>query len=210
MSQKEISVEIQDATEFDKGKGIARLDVDSMRRLGIPSGGIIEIQGPRKTYAKCLQSKKKNPVLGALDVDVLIRSNCGVELGGRIYIKRVPVTKARKVILAPLEITSFVEESQIKDALITFPIVQENNVAFENLGEYVFFRILETIPPNRPLIATSDTEIHVKDYYFLEPDKKHDDKDEEEGLEIKITDEEFTEEEFLRIKTIFEKMDGKN
>ena len=205
MSEKDIGVEIQDASDSDRGKGIARLDTDSMKRLGIPSGGIIEIQGQRKTYAKCLQSQKTNPALGVLDIDGLIRSNGGIDIGSMIYIKRMPVTKARRIVLAPLEITSFVEVSQIRDALISFPVIQDNNVAFENLGEHVFFRILETIPPNRPLITASDTEIQVKDYYFLESDKKSDENDDDqEGLEIKITDEEFTEEEFLRIKASFE------
>jgi transitional endoplasmic reticulum ATPase len=202
VSGTEIAVEIQNASASDRGKGIARLDADSMRRLGIPSGGIIEIQGQRKMYAKCLQSQKENHTFGILNLDVLIRSNAGICIGSRIYIKRNPVTKARKISLAPLEITSFLEESEIKEAMISFPIIQDSNVAFENLGEYVFFRILETIPPNRPLIVTTDTEIQIKDYYFLEPDKKSDDDD--ENPELTITDEEFTEEEFLQIKTDFE------
>ena len=62
----DIAVEIQDASASDRGKGITRLDADSMRRLGIPSGGIIEIQGQRKTYAKCLQSQKESHALGIL------------------------------------------------------------------------------------------------------------------------------------------------
>ncbi len=201
MSGTEIVVEIQDASVSDRGKGITRLDPDSMKRLGIPSGGIIEIQGQRKMYAKCLQSQKENHMLGILYLDGLIRSNAGINIGSRIYIKRSPVTKARTISLAPLEITSFLEESEIKVAMISFPIIQDSNVAFENLGEHVFFRILETIPPNRPLIVTSDTEIQIKDYYFLEPDKKSDDS--EENPELTITDEEFTEEEFLQIKTNF-------
>ena len=203
MSDTEIGVEIQAASFSDKGKGIARLDTDSMRRLGIPSGGIIEIQGQRKTYAKCLQSSKENHIPGILNIDGLTRSNAGIGIGSRIYIKRIPVTKARSVTLAPLEITSFIEESEIKEVMKSFPIFQDNNVAFESLGEYVFFRILETIPSGRPLIVTSDTEIRIKDYYFLEPDKKLDDT--EEDSELTITDEEFTEEEFLQIKAGFER-----
>ena len=203
MSDTEIGVEIQAASFSDKGKGIARLDTDSMRRLGIPSGGIIEIQGQKKTYAKCLQSPKENHIPGILNIDGLIRSNAGIGIGSRIYIKRIQVTKARSVTLAPLEITSFIEESEIKEVMKSFPIIQDNNVVFESLGEYVFFRILETIPSSRPLIVTSDTEIRIKDYYFLEPDKKSEDK--EENPELTITDEEFTEEEFLQIKSDFER-----
>ena len=203
MSDTEIGVEIQAASFSDKGKGIARLDTDSMRRLGIPSGGIIEIQGQKKTYAKCLQSPKENHIPGILNIDGLIRSNARIDIGSRIYIKRIQVTKARSVTLAPLEITSFIEESEIKEVMKSFPIIQDNNVVFESLGEYVFFRILETIPSSRPLIVTSDTEIRIKDYYFLEPDKKSEDT--EENIELTIIDEEFTEEEFLQIKADFER-----
>ncbi|MCH9658283.1 hypothetical protein K0U27_06245 [archaeon] len=203
MSHREISVEVQEASFSDKGKGIARLDADSMKLLGIPSGGIIEIQGQRKAYAKCLANTKENCVSGTLYIDDLICSNAKILIGNRIYIKRIPVTKARHVILAPLEITSFLEESEIKEMMKSFPIVQDTNVAFESLGEHVFFRIVETVPPRRPLIVTSDTQILIKDYYFLEPDKKSDDA--EESPEITITDEEFTEEEFLQIKAEFER-----
>jgi transitional endoplasmic reticulum ATPase len=201
VSDTEISVEIQAASFSDKGKGIAKLDINSMRFLGIPSGEIIEIQGQRKAYARCLQSTKENHVPGILNIDGLICSNAGIGIGSRIYIKRIPVTKARNVTLAPLDITSFIEESEIKEAMKSFPIIQDSNVAFESLGEHIFFRILETIPSSKPLIVTSDTEIRIKDYYFLEPDKKLDDA--EENPELTITDEEFTEEEFLQIKADF-------
>jgi transitional endoplasmic reticulum ATPase len=203
VSGTEIGVEIQAASFSDKGKGIARLDADSMRRLGIHSGGIIEIQGQRKTYAKCLASPKEIHTPGILNIDELVRSNAGIDIGSRVYIKRTQVTRARKIIIAPLEITSFMDESEIKEALTSFPIIQDNNVAFENLGEHVFFRIIETIPSNRPLIVTSNTKIQIKDYYFLEPDKKSEDA--EENPELIITDEEFTEEEFLQIKADFER-----
>ncbi|QMU55149.1 MAG: hypothetical protein GKS07_09820 [Nitrosopumilus sp.] len=199
----EISVEVQAASFSDKGKGIARLDIDSMKCLGIPSGGIIEIQGQRKTYAKCLQGTEKNHVSGILNIDELICSNAGIGTGSRIYIKRIPVAKAKSVTLSPLEIASFVEESEIKESMKSFPIVQNSNIAFESLGEHVFFRILETIPSSRPLIVTSDTEISIKDYYFLEPDKKSEDA--EENPKLVIVDEELTEKEFLQIKSDFER-----
>ena len=59
MSQLEFSVEVRSEFLPDKGKGIARLDDESMKRLDLSSGDIIEIQGPRKTYSKCLASPKK-------------------------------------------------------------------------------------------------------------------------------------------------------
>ena len=202
MSELELSVEVQSEFLSDKGKGIARLDADSMKRLDLSSGDIIEIQGQRKTYSKCFASPKKNHAYGILNIDVLIRSNAGINIGNRIYIKKILATRAKKITIAPLEITSFVEESEIKNTLTLFPIIQGDNVVFENLDEHVFFRILETIPSNSALITTSKTDIQIKEYYFLEKDKKLEDTS--ENLKQSYTNDEFTEKEFLQIKIDFE------
>jgi len=202
MSELELSVEVQSEFLSDKGKGIARLDADSMKRLDISSGDIIEIQGQRKTYSKCLASPKKNHVHGILNIDGLIRSNAGIKIGNRIYIKKILATKAKKITITPLEITSFVEESEIKEALTLFPIIQGDNVVFENLDEHVFFRILETIPSNSALITTSKTDVQIEEYYFLKKDEQLEDSS--ENLTQSYIDDEFTEEEFLQLKIDFE------
>ena len=202
MTEVEISVEVQVGISSDKGKGIARLDTDSMKRLDLSSGDIIEIQGQRKTYSKCLAGPEKNYAHGILNIDGLIRSNAGINIGNRIYIKKILATRAKKITIAPLEITPFIEESEIKEALTWFPIIQGDNVVFENLDGYAFFRVLETIPSNSALIVTSKTDFQIKEYLFLENDKKLDDTS--ENTEQSYTNDEFTEKEFLQIKTDFE------
>ena len=202
MSELEISVEIQSEFLSDKGKGIARLDTDSMKRLDLSSGDIIEIQGQRKTYSKCLASPKENHACGILNIDGLIRSNARISIGNRIYIKKIMPTRAKKITIAPLEIMPFIEESEIKEALTLFPIIQDDNVVFENLGKHVFFRILESVPSNNALITTSETDFQIKEYYFLNKDKKLEDGS--ENLKQSYADDEFTEEGFLQIKIDFE------
>ena len=201
MSEIEISVEVQSEFPSDKGKGIARLDTDSMKRLDLSSGDIIEIQGQRKTYSKCLASSKKNHAHGILNIDGLIRSNARISIGNRIYIKKIMPTRAKKITIAPLEIMPFIEESEIKEALTLFPIIQDDNVVFENLGKRVFFRILESVPPNSALITTSETDFQIKEYFFLKKDKKLDDTS--ENIKQSYTNDEFTEKEFLQIKLDF-------
>ncbi|MDH3793729.1 MAG: hypothetical protein OER78_01485 [Nitrosopumilus sp.] len=202
MSEIEISVEVQPEFPSDKGKGIARLDTDSMKRLDLSSGDIIEIQGQRKTYSKCLASPKENHACGILNIDGLIRSNARISIGNRIYIKKIMPTRAKKITIAPLEIMPFIEESEIKEALTLFPIIQDDNVVFENLGKHIFFRILESVPSNSVLITTSETDFQIKEYYFLNKDKKLEDGS--ENLKQSYADDEFTEEEFLQIKIDFE------
>ena len=73
---------------------------------------------------------------------------------------------------------------------------------FENLGKHVFFRILESVPPNSALITTSETDFQIKEYFFLKKDKKLDDTS--ENIKQSYTNDEFTEKEFLQIKMDFE------
>lgn len=202
MTEIEISVEVQEGFSLDKGKGIARLDVDSMKRLDLSSGDIIEIQGPRKTYSKCLRGPEKNHARGILNIDSLIRSNAQINIGNRIYIKKMISTAAKQITIAPLEIMPFVEESEIRESLAWFPITQGDNIVFENLGEHIFFRILETNPSNIALIVTSKTDLQIKEYFFLENDKKLDNT--LDNTKQSYVDDEFTEEEFLQIKIDFE------
>ena len=202
MSELELSVEVQSEFLSDRGKGIARLDAESMKRLDLSSGDIIEIQGQRKTYSKCLASPKENHAHGILNIDGLIRSNAGIKIGNRIYIKKILATRAKKITIAPLEITTFIEKSEIKEALTLIPIIQGDNIVFANLDEPVFFRILETIPSNSALITTSKTDVQIKEYYFLEKDKKLENAS--ENLKQSYANDEFTEEEFLQIKIDFE------
>jgi transitional endoplasmic reticulum ATPase len=202
VNELELSVEVQSEFLSDRGKGIARLDAESMKRLDLSSGDIIEIQGQRKTYSKCLASPKENHAHGILNIDGLIRSNAGIKIGNRIYIKKILATRAKKITIAPLEITTFIEKSEIKEALTLIPIIQGDNIVFENLDEPVFFRILETIPSNSALITTSKTDVQIKEYYFLEKDKKLENAS--ENLKQSYANDEFTEEEFLQIKIDFE------
>ena len=56
----EIGVGIQEGYSLDKGKAVARLDKESMKQMEISNGQIIEIQGNRKTFAKCFQKIFQN------------------------------------------------------------------------------------------------------------------------------------------------------
>ena len=82
MTETEISVEVKSGFLPDKGKGIARLDRDSMKLLDLSSGDIIEIQGQRKTYSKCLPRLGKDYDDGVLNIDK--NSGCTCELFGNV------------------------------------------------------------------------------------------------------------------------------
>ena len=196
MAHKELSVGIQTGYFSDKGKGIARLDVNSMKHIDLSSGDIIEIQGKRRTYSKCLPRLEKNYDDGALNIDELIRKNAGVEVGNRIYIKKILPSEAEKIVVAPLEIMPLVEESDIKEATIGIPMIAGDNIVFENMNEFLFFRIVQTVPSNNAVIVTPRTTFQIEDYFFIKDNSSDD-------TEERYDDEEITLEEFQQLKANF-------
>ena len=54
MSQNALSLKVLEAYTRDVGRGVARIDYDSMDTLNASTGDVIEIKGKRRTVAKCL------------------------------------------------------------------------------------------------------------------------------------------------------------
>ncbi|HEX5518849.1 MAG TPA: hypothetical protein VFX18_00255, partial [Candidatus Nitrosocosmicus sp.] len=55
MSQSNnLSLKVLEAYTRDVGRGVARIDYDSMDSLSASTGDVVEIKGKRKTVAKCL------------------------------------------------------------------------------------------------------------------------------------------------------------
>ena len=63
MSENELSLKVLEAYTRDVGRGVARIDYDSMDHLNASTGDVIEIKGKRRTVANvCLfthQMKEK-------------------------------------------------------------------------------------------------------------------------------------------------------
>jgi len=53
MSENEISLKVLEAYTRDVGRGVARIDYDSMDTLSASTGDVIEVKGKRRTVAKC-------------------------------------------------------------------------------------------------------------------------------------------------------------
>ncbi|MGZ8855078.1 MAG: hypothetical protein ACXW07_03990, partial [Nitrososphaeraceae archaeon] len=48
------SLKVLEAYTRDVGRGIARIDYDTMDSLAVSTGDVVEIRGKRRTTAKCL------------------------------------------------------------------------------------------------------------------------------------------------------------
>ncbi|MFB6088302.1 MAG: CDC48 family AAA ATPase [Candidatus Aenigmatarchaeota archaeon] len=100
----EIRLKVGELTSREEfGKGIARLDSQTMNSLGVSEGDVIEIEGKKKTGVIAVRSYPSDVGRNVIRIDGLIRKNAGTSLGEKVQVRKADVEEAKKVILAPAQ-----------------------------------------------------------------------------------------------------------
>ncbi|MCC4766740.1 hypothetical protein FXW07_08970 [Methanosarcina sp. DH1] len=116
---EEIQLKVEDASLFDRGIGIIRLDPTTLLKLQISPGDIVEIRGKKKTAAIVWgATNMQDWDQGFVRIDNFIRQNADVSIGEKVTIRKVEATKAKKLVLEfPEGMTQRIFELQLgKDA----------------------------------------------------------------------------------------------
>ena len=92
---RDITLTVQEAPVQDKGKDIARITWETMEKLGLSRGDVIEIEGTSKTYA--LVSPASSPWADAIFIDGNIRRRAGVGIREQAVIRRAELREAKKI-----------------------------------------------------------------------------------------------------------------
>ena len=87
----------------DFGRGIARVDSNTMKVLGIKEGEVIDVQGKRMTAAIAIRSYPADVGLNVIRIDGLVRKNAGTSIGEAVVVRKAAVKEGKKVTLAPTE-----------------------------------------------------------------------------------------------------------
>ena len=146
MSQNTLSLKVLEAYTRDVGRGVARIDYDSMDSLGASTGDVIEIRGKRRTVAKCLPLYPSDEGKGIIRVDGLVRNNAGIAIGDTVIVKKIKAVSAQKVMVAPLEPIPPIDERYLADALESIPVVKGDNVMVPYFGGRLTFQIAGITP----------------------------------------------------------------
>ena len=87
----------------DAGRGIARVDKEAMRELGVVSGDVIEIEGEKKTVAKVWPGYSQDTGNGVIRIDGETRSSAGVGIDDNVVVSQVDASEADSVTVAPTQ-----------------------------------------------------------------------------------------------------------
>jgi transitional endoplasmic reticulum ATPase len=166
VSQNTLSLKVLEAYTRDVGRGVARIDYDSMDSLSASTGDVIEIRGKRRTVAKCLPLYPSDEGKGIIRIDGLVRNNAGVAIGDTVVVRKIKAVPAEKVIVAPLEAIPPIDERYLADALESVPLIKGDNVMVPYFGGRLTFQVLGAAPSqanniDAPVVITQKTIFHI-------------------------------------------------
>lgn len=140
------------------GKGIATVDSETMKTLGVKDGEVIEIVGKKITAAKIFSGNHKDKGLGLIRMDGFIRKNSGVSINDFVTVKKAKADNASSIKLSPIDIRISVDSDFIrfiKDRLMGRPCIKGDIFIMTMLGHSVPFLVHETDPDG--IVKTAST-----------------------------------------------------
>ena len=171
----EVQLEVAKAYPNDSGRGIARLDPDTLLHLKLSPGDIIEIEGGEQTAAKVWRADRQDWNTDTVRIDGFTRQNADVGIGERVTIRKAEAEKAEKLVLAPPEEASVQFGSDaagmVKRQILKRPVVERDIVPVMSSTNHPFMRspgqaiplIAVDVEPEGVCLITEDTEVELRE-----------------------------------------------
>ncbi len=171
----EVQLEVAKAYPNDSGRGIARLDPDTLLHLKLSPGDIVEIEGAKSTAAKVWRADRQDWNTDTIRIDGFTRQNAEVSIGERVTIRKAEATKAERIVLAPPEEASVQFGSDaagmVKRQILKRPVVRRDIVPVMSSTNHPFMRAPgQAIPliavetdPEGVVLVTEDTTVELRE-----------------------------------------------
>jgi len=126
MIKKEVQLKVVEAQQDDAYKGVARIDGDVMRELGIRKGDIIAIKGNREGVAIADRAYPADVGEGIIRIDGILRRNAKTGIGEIVKVSKAEVKEAKKIIIAPAQKNIMVqaEPESLRNGLLGRAVVK--------------------------------------------------------------------------------------
>src|SRR3989344_3038175 len=123
---QEIKLKVVEALQDDVYKGVARIDPNLMKMLGLNRGDLISIKGGRETVAIVDRAYPADVGEKIIRIDGLIRKNARTSVGEQVSIRKAIPKFAQKVSIAPAQqgITVHADAEMFKNGLLGRAVVK--------------------------------------------------------------------------------------
>ncbi len=124
---KEAELRVGELTAREEfGRGIVRLDSNTMQKIGVKEGDIVEIEGSRKVGALAIRAYPSDAGINVIRMDGLVRRNASTGVGDTVKVRKADVKEAKSITLAPAQRNVFIQihPSLIKQNIYYRPVAQ--------------------------------------------------------------------------------------
>jgi len=167
-------VTVKEAAHDDAGRGIARVSIEVMKKLGLVSGDVIEIQGKKKAAAIVWPGFAQDTGAAILRIDGNVRGNAGTGIDEKVRIRKSEAEYARKVVIQPTQPIRLVGgEQYLSRVLRGRPVFEGQFVRVDVIGNSITLVITKVMPKGM-VIVTDDTEIELKEEPYKPEEGKKD------------------------------------
>ena len=164
ITEKEFTeVTVKEAAHEDAGRGIARVSIEVMKKLGLVSGDVIEIQGKKKAAAIIWPGFQQDTGYAILRIDGNIRSNLSTGIDEMVKIRKSEAEYAKKVVIQPTQPIRLVGGEQYLSRVLRGRAVFEGQTQrIDVIGNSITL-VIAKVQPKGIAIVTDDTEIELKE-----------------------------------------------
>ncbi|AFL66054.1 CDC48 family AAA ATPase [Desulfurococcus amylolyticus] len=163
-SEKGIKLRVGEARQRDVGRKIARIDRETMEKLGVSLGDFIEVIGPKGSdVVKVWQAYPEDEGAGLIRIDGMVRKKLGVSPGDYVTVRPISVEPAVKVTVAPIgELPVYGDlSSYIKRQIMGNPVKRGDIIEVPLYGMLLRFAVIST-QPSTIVYITEHTYIEVR------------------------------------------------
>ncbi|MBU2104548.1 MAG: CDC48 family AAA ATPase [Nanoarchaeota archaeon] len=100
---KGVKLKVVEAQQDDAYKGIARIDSEIMKEIGVRRGDAVLIKGNRETVAIADRAYPADVGEGIIRIDGILRRNAKSGIGDLITVSKAEVKEAKKITIAPAQ-----------------------------------------------------------------------------------------------------------
>ncbi len=159
-----VVLEVAEAYKNDVGRGIARLDTNTMKELNLNPGDVVLIEGQSKAAAIVWRARPEDEGLGVIRIDGITRGNAGTSLGEKVKVKKVDAQVAQSITIAPTEEIRFAVDPEMffKERMYGKAYLKGNKLVVNVLGTPFYFIVTAT-QPKGVVIVGNETRINVSE-----------------------------------------------
>ena len=167
---------VADVTKGDIGKGIARINEDSRKLIGVVPGDYVEITGNKRTIAVVSKSFKADENKSILRIDAFTRASAGLVINDQALVGRAEVHDAEMIALAPIDMRLNVDSDFINfvknQRLIGRAFYEGDKIAVVMLGHAIPFDVFRSRPHDVPALCTENTTLQILNEPHPPPEEK--------------------------------------